>query len=149
MQTFLPYKSFVESALCLDRRRLGKQRVEAMQILKTLLGQSIGWASHPAVRMWRGHEHSLWRYAVICCFEWKKRGYDSTKVDATLADLAERYGLCEIEARDNPPPWLGDWRLHASHRSNLLRKDLGHYSRFGWKEEPGLEYVWPVTKEDV
>jgi hypothetical protein len=42
------------------------------------------------------------------------------------------------------PSWLGDDAVHASHRSNLLRKDLRHYSRFGWTEPDDLEYVWPV-----
>lgn len=42
MQTFLPYKSFVKSAACLDMRRLGKQRVEAKQILMALTGESKG-----------------------------------------------------------------------------------------------------------
>lgn len=34
MNTFLPYPSFDESAKCLDYKRLGKQRVEAKQILE-------------------------------------------------------------------------------------------------------------------
>lgn len=35
MQTFLPYPDFARSAACLDRQRLGKQRLEAFQILQT------------------------------------------------------------------------------------------------------------------
>ena len=42
MQTFLPYMSFDDSAAVLDYRRLGKQRVETMQILYTLLGVKVG-----------------------------------------------------------------------------------------------------------
>ena len=38
MQTFLPYKSFTKSAQVLDYKRLGKQRVEAMQIFNALTG---------------------------------------------------------------------------------------------------------------
>jgi len=34
VNTFLPYADFVEVAQSLDDRRLGKQRVEAFQILK-------------------------------------------------------------------------------------------------------------------
>ena len=34
MQTFLPYPDFARSAAVLDRQRLGKQRVEVLQILK-------------------------------------------------------------------------------------------------------------------
>ena len=59
MQTFLPYKSFRKTALCLDNKRLGKQRVETLQILRALTGyynQSGAWLNHPAVKMWRGYE---------------------------------------------------------------------------------------------
>ena len=37
MQTFLPYSNFQKTAEVLDYRRLGKQRVEGMQIIKTIL----------------------------------------------------------------------------------------------------------------
>ena len=58
MQTFLPYKDFRKSLQCLDYRRLGKQRVEAMQIHNILTGknESSAWVNHPAVKMWKGHE---------------------------------------------------------------------------------------------
>lgn len=59
MQTFLPYQSFSDSASALDRQRLGKQRVEAWQILQALTGASRGWAHHPAAKMWRGFERAL------------------------------------------------------------------------------------------
>jgi hypothetical protein len=36
MQTFMPYSDFEKTARCLDNKRLGKQRVEAWQILNTL-----------------------------------------------------------------------------------------------------------------
>ena len=36
MQTFLPYRGFTESARVLDTRRLGKQRVETIQVLRAL-----------------------------------------------------------------------------------------------------------------
>lgn len=54
MQTFLPYSSFKDSARVLDRQRLGKQRVENMQIITALLDPDYGWQNHPAVNMWRG-----------------------------------------------------------------------------------------------
>ena len=43
MQTFLPYSSFYQSARVLDRQRLGKQRVETLQILKSLSDPTYGW----------------------------------------------------------------------------------------------------------
>ena len=54
MQTFLPVADFEDGARLLDSPRLGKQRVETLQILRALELPDYGWASHPAVRMWRG-----------------------------------------------------------------------------------------------
>ena len=42
MQTFLPYDDFVLSLDCLDYRRLGKQRVESMQLLNAMI-TTAGW----------------------------------------------------------------------------------------------------------
>jgi hypothetical protein len=45
---------------------------------------------------------------------------------------------------NNPyPPWVGNSTFHASHRSNLLRKDYAYYSKFGWREPVDLPYYWP------
>ena len=42
MQTFLPVADFTESARLLDNPRLGKQRVECLQVLRALTG-SAAW----------------------------------------------------------------------------------------------------------
>lgn len=89
MQTFLPYPDFGRSARVLDRRRLGKQRVEVKQILRALRNPSSGWRNHPAVRMWRGHEYSLLSYGVAVCSEWRSRGYRDSLLDEFL-DLRGR-----------------------------------------------------------
>jgi len=52
MQTFLPYQNYSRCAEVLDNKRLGKQRVECLQILNALLDASKGWKQHPAVKMW-------------------------------------------------------------------------------------------------
>lgn len=136
MQTFLPLPTFDASAACLDDKRLGKQRVEAYQILRALLGVTKGWRNHPATRMWRGFEGSLVRYALAVCREWTRRGHADT-----VASKVAALGLL-----DSPdPPWLGDPTFHASHRSNLLRKDAAWYGRFGWHESHDLPYVWPQS----
>ena len=36
MQTFLPYSNFYKSAKVLDQKRLGKQRVEVLQLLNSI-----------------------------------------------------------------------------------------------------------------
>jgi hypothetical protein len=136
MQTFLPYASFQKSAACLDRRRLGKQRVEAMQILNVLAGKSSGWRNHPAVLMWSGYEKALRQYLRAVIVEWTRRGFkNSMRVPRKAALLPH-----EI------PPWIGQKRFHSSHRSNLLRKDPQHYGRMRWKVEANLPRLWPVRK---
>ena len=59
MQTFLPYPDFAKTATVLDPRRLGKQRVEAMQILRALNWPVYGWKHHPAVLIWQCYEEAL------------------------------------------------------------------------------------------
>lgn len=145
MQTFLPYADYTKSARVLDSRRLGKQRVEGMQILKALLDPEYGWQHHPAVNMWRGHEYSLVDYTLAVCAEWTQRGFKDTVGEKIMAIV-----LAHPEVLDNqdPPKWVGDDRVHASHRSNLLRKDPVHYGQWGWKERDDLPYVW-VTRSSA
>lgn len=138
MQTFLPSPNFRNSAIALDQRRLGKQRVEVLQILNALHGVSRGWQNHPATRMWKGYEPALWLYGQTVIGEWVARGYQNNMM------LPGEYTLDEVEF----PPWLGDERFHASHRSNLLRKDPLWYGQFGWDESPDLPYVWPAGQEN-
>jgi hypothetical protein len=132
MQTFLPYKSMGRSVRCLDYRRLGKQRVEAFQILNALAGKSKGWTNHPATKMWRGYETALSFYKDLCIEEWVRRGYKNTMKKETS------YGPVVL------PEWMGDEDFHASHRSNLLKKDPEFYGKYGWTEATDLDYLWPV-----
>ena len=134
MQTFLAYPDFTKALSCLDSKRLGKQRLESDQILKTLLGQSQGWINHPAVKMWRGYENCLIEYFNISIDIWTKRGYKNTY---QFKDFIE-------DKTFQDPPWLGNEDFHASHRSNLLRKDPEFYGKFGWSEPNDLPYIWPV-----
>jgi hypothetical protein len=141
MQTFLPYSDFMWSAKCLDRQRLGKQRVEAFQILKALTNPIYGWQSHPAVRMWRGCSLELAMYGLVICREWVARGYQ----DRLLDKFDEYLSVADMVPREEQgvPFWLGDPAFHDSHKSNLLRKNPEHYSQFGWCVTPNLPYVWP------
>ena len=139
VQTFLPYPDFAESARALDRRRLGKQRVEGLQVLNALGKSSGGWVNHPAVRMWRGYEDALKLYILAMCREWRACGFN----DSVEAQILAR---CPGGEPASPPlpPWLGDPAFHLAHQSNLIRKDPDHYApRF--PGVPGdLPYVWPV-----
>lgn len=136
MQTFVPYDTFASSAMCLDYRRLGKQRVETYQLLRTNLGIVGGWKNHPAAVMWRNNPNGLIAYGVVMCDEWVKRGYKDTTKEKILA-------LGEPDASDLPS-WWGDMDIHSSHRSNLLRKDPTWYSQWHWDDDPNAPYVWPT-----
>ena len=153
MQTFLPYRNTWRTARCLDNTRLGKQRVECKQILLTLgidVGEHRGnplsrWRNHPAVRMWQGHELCLAEYAEIMCIEWRRRGFNDSLLSQFQAVVGQ---LTEPSLfTSHAPNWIGYDRLHASHRSNLLRKDPQHYGQFGWQEPADMPYWWPVDKE--
>lgn len=145
IQTFLPYKSFESSARVLDRARLGKQRVEALQIMKALVLE-VGWVNHPATRMWSGHLDHLLTYQQAICGEWARRGYkDSCLEKTTNLFNSSRYASTISDA----PSWLGLKKFHSPHRGNLLRKDPEYYGRFGWKELPMEGYFWPVPTEEA
>lgn len=149
MQTFLPYDDYARCAQVLDRQRLGKQRVEVLQLLKALAGETKGWANHPAAKMWRGHERALTVYGIAMCREWKQRGYKDTCEEKIFA-YRDRFAPMSIMT----PHWMGNDDFHASHRAVLLDKDFDFYSQYGWGEFPAEPddkgsykdtYVWPVA----
>ncbi len=128
----------------LDDRRLGKQRVETLQILRALTWHTYGWRNHPAVRMWRGFVPALVAYGVAVCDEWVSRG----RADAVRPVLLEFTGGAEpswerLHAGGQRPPWLGLEALHVSHRSALVRKEPEHYRRFFPDVPDDLPYLWP------
>jgi|SRR6478609_1292391 len=139
MQTFLPYPSFTSSARVLDRRRLGKQRVETLQIMTALLTNK-GWVNHPATLMWRRHEWALLQYQEAICNEWVDRGYKDTCLDKTRY-LYNRYNRWEQQRLW--PYWLGDDAFHIPHQSKLVEKDPWYYLRYFPGVPLGLEYYWP------
>jgi hypothetical protein len=142
MQTFLPYDNPALIAACLDNKRLGKQRVEAIQIARILLDlqQGRGWIHHPAVLMWRGSEPWLIKvYLKSVIKEWKTRGFNNDKCDKHYENLCNvighRWALF--------PMWI-DEKLIRSHQSNLIRKNPEHYRPFFPDVPDDLSYYWPV-----
>lgn len=133
MQTFLPSQSFAESLACLDNKRLGKQRVEAMQILQALeINSTSRWRNHPAVKMWANYIPALTLYHDLAIATWKARGFKNNMI-------YRQTGKDEIIF----PHWLTE-EFCSRHRSNLLRKDYEFYIKYGWTEPIDLEYIWPV-----
>ncbi len=150
MQTFMPHPDFEATARLLDSRRLGKQRVEALQVLRALTRASYGWKSHPAVLMWAGYEEALVAYALAMCAEWRRRGHSDTVAATIVEDFQNVYGTDRVRTQevlrsgDELPPWLYEERLHESHRSALVRKDPGYYRPLFPNVPDDLPYVWPV-----
>jgi hypothetical protein len=117
MQTFLPEYSFTASARALDNKRLGKQRVETLQLLQaiargpTRIKSKNGvdkvvktpWRNHPACKMWLGFESQLIRYGQIICKEWQSRGFRDTcyeKISALQEIIFNKEELEDISYTD-------------------------------------------------
>lgn len=138
MQTFVPYgEYFALTASVLDRQRLGKQRVEAFQIIKALTEPNYGWKNHPAVKMWEGHVDALAMYGISVCMEWRKRGYKDTMLFRFIP-------YCP-DMNADLPLWLKDTRVQLSHRSNLIRKLPTHYGPLWPDISDDIPYVWPTS----
>lgn len=149
VQTFLPDADFALSARSLDLKRLGKQRVECLQVLRGLTVEGYGWRHHPAVHMWRGYEEALGRYSFTCCEVWVESGFGDTCAATIRGELAA-IGIVSVrtqpalEAAGALPPWLGDQAFHRSHRSALVRKEPAFYRPKFPDVADDLPYVWPT-----
>lgn len=138
MQTFLPYSDFVKSAEVLDTKRLGKQRVEVLQLLNSFHKPNYkGWKNHPAREMWRGYENGLVEYGLAVCQVWKARGYKDT--------CYEKIQAWQDSTKPTEfPSWIGREDIHQSHKSKLIQKAPEFYKPI-WPGVPdNLEYVWPI-----
>jgi hypothetical protein len=150
MQTFLPVPGFAASATLLDPRRLGKQRVEALQILRGLIVPGYGWRHHPAVKMWRGYPEALVRYGLEICAVWTAAGRADTCAASLATELEGHLGISaraqdELASAGELPPWLGDEEFHLSHRSALVRKDPVFYGRLFPDAVPDHPSIWPAS----
>ena len=141
MQTFMTDVDYATVSYQLDNKRLGKQRVETYQILRSLTGISSGWQNHPATQMWKGYEYSLAEYGLQMCEEWLSRGFK----DSLYQRFADALDSLPYSER---PWWVSDDSLHKTHQSNLLRKDFTHYSRY-FHIQNDLPYVWPLRTEQT
>jgi hypothetical protein len=150
VQTFLPYTNFRKSAQSLDMKRLGKQRVECLQLLNSIKADKEGkeyrgWKNHPARDMWympgkHDYSNALVDYGIAVCEAWKERGYK----DTCLEKISAHY---ESKSPDKLPNWLGREDIHESHRSMLIKKKPDYYKEKFENTKEGLEYIWPTRDE--
>lgn len=164
MQTFIPLATTDYQAIAktLDNRRLNKQALEGWQILMTLLELDPqgnhripkGWVNHPAVKMWRGHESSLYMYVLEMVEEWKSRGFNSTIGDKATKTIRVAWDNVLTDVEPTVPEWMSNTDelevIASTHRQALLVKDYEWYSQFDWPEDTGVApteytYVWPIS----
>jgi len=125
----------------------------------------VGWDKHKVTNMWRGHELALLMYQLDVCADWVDRGYKDTCFEKTriiyehmvVRDNVSRRNLSNFDQILEDiktgvlgiswPKWLGDERVHASHRAALKFKAPEFYDRYGWDEEAKYEYFWPPESE--
>lgn len=140
MQTFLPYADYKQSAKVLDMKRLGKQRVEVLQLLNSITaidrGLPIkGWKNHPCRKMWQNHKNALIEYGLTICDEWKSRGYKDTCWEKIHCHY-------DYTKSNDKPTFIGNEEFHLSHKSMLKQKKPEHYNVI-WPDVPSnIEYVW-------
>jgi hypothetical protein len=139
VNTFVCEPTFHDAAFRLDRARLGKQRLEVWQILQALTGASTGWAKHPAVLAWTGHERALARFGLACHDEWIRRRYQ----DTTRGRLA---AYAETLPDTGDPWWIGDPTYLTHVRAVLVAKDPDWYGP-QWPDVGPLDgpQWWPTV----
>lgn len=131
----------------LDKKRLGKQRLEAKQIINLLerydeTGElSGGFSNHPATRMWLGYTDALKVYFNLCVDEWINRGGKNTMelydVDVDKYRIVQCSfdfftGKAEFQEDFDEfcfPVWFSYPPLILSHLASLIRKDEEFYSQ--------------------
>lgn len=130
MQIFRPYIDWDRSAAVLDNLRLGKQRVEAKQVLKAFLRRMglirdglKGWLSHPIVLLYfnngKPYVEDVVGYFTSCINEWRGRGKEN---NLNLDDI--NHLLSQIEKTSGTPVM----HLHeVEYRRILLVKDPEYY----------------------
>lgn len=136
----------------LDGRRLNKQKVEAMQIIDALNGESNGWVNHPAVKMWKGYTNGLKYYFNKIVEECLKRGFKNTLDLYELNDSDVIYETIERKRKSDNKiifPWWFTWKpLIQTHRCSLLRKMPEFYQNIfkGKIDKKYIDkgYIWPT-----
>jgi hypothetical protein len=133
MQTFLPYTNFKEVASELDSKRLNKQILECYQILNVLSNPSptAGWRNHPAVKMWRGYEQALFKYAMTMVSEADAR---SIRTEKNVANLQRLRKERSFDWGKDLPQWLNNKavmrRVTTTHKANLYKKAPELYPQY-------------------
>lgn len=142
VNVFIPLSDPIDIAKVLDDKRLGKQQVEAKQIITIITGEakSLAWSNHPVVLMWKDYAEELKYYYDCIVLEWIRRGYVNNM---------------PIYGTDKTPckmPWFMYCKpVLLSHQASLLRKNYNHYRKYFKSKllKPFISrsYLWVVESE--
>lgn len=153
------------TAQILDQQRLGKQRVEAYQIINALEEYDStgvitnGWKDHPALKSWIGYTNHLKVYFNIIVREWIRRGFQNNMqlypIDETPYNIVPcgfENGCITYDASKfniySFPFWVSFYPFYMSHQASLCRKNPKYY-KFMLRDElkPFLNfgYLWPCN----
>ncbi|MGC8583310.1 MAG: pyrimidine dimer DNA glycosylase/endonuclease V [Thermoproteus sp.] len=153
MQIFRPYVDWSKSARVLDNRRLGKQRVEAKQVIMAILRRMgvlndgrRGWLNHPVVLMYyndgRPYLDDLVGYFEATVAEWRFRGFRN---EISLADI-----MPLIKSATSAPGTPITHVHEVEYRRVLLLKDPCYYiDRFPREEIEEVLETEPVPIKGV
>jgi hypothetical protein len=144
MQVFI-IGSPLETAMCLDKKRLNKQIIECQQILKAIWGESKAWANHPCTIQYREHETWLWYYYQTLAFY---RDY--------LNNVSNQFGKLSIddlnEAKiksliaDSYMPNFHTEEYFKNMKKRLYTKDNEHYKQWKILGESYENWYWVDNK---
>jgi len=144
MITFITDRDPNVTAKLLDSKRLGKQRIEALQILNSLVGISKP-SNHPAFKMWKGYEgYLLYAYIPAIMNEWKRRGYSNTLCDIRVEELKK---IVPMPEKLEQPEWFGE-KVFITHKSRLIQKNREYYKHLFPDVPENLAYYWPTGRKE-
>jgi hypothetical protein len=151
VNTFVTAPTVEECASNLDNKRLGKQRVEAKQIIDILESNKVqGFSNHPIVGQWRGFTQALKVYYNAMFDEWAERGFKNEKL--SRYQIVQDPKLSHLVKDPNEivvmfPAWFFSPIMHLTHKCDLYRKKPEFYGQkftFSTAEQEYLKrgYIW-------
>lgn len=126
MQIFI-VGSPLETAQVLDPRRLNKQVIETVQIVKTIIGESDAWKNHPVVKMYTAH----WDWLIL---------YKETLKSFLNGDLDNAKFLSKEADRYRP-----DFHIQAffdQMKRRLYTKDNNYYSQWSYLGKSNVNWYY-------
>ena len=165
VNTFIIVPDIVKTAQLLDTKRLGKQRIEALEIINCLeefdkTGKITSkWGNHPVVKCWMGFTNHLKVYYNIILREWINRGYNNN-MEFYQIENENLYHIVPCNFHNNSivfcgtynyysfPFWVAFYPFYMSHQASLCRKYPKYYSSL-LREELNyfleIGYFWPCN----